>query len=245
MTLKLLTIIGFLSPGFFAYQLRSPSAYHSFANVNKGKQEQNLIDQTLLANGESIACSSYHPSISYLETWSDKIKYQPNKKYYGYSFDDYTAPSTGQATKAALNITNSKVKIYDKQTVIADYKKGKINFGGHYQLYDMEIVEYAKGNDVLGSSYELKTILIDTRTGIAYPTPIAGLTPVYCDSGYSKKNFENTAYLYKRNSNLLIAHECTVDSNFDEVVLIKIYEWTGTKFQLIGTKKGRKKSGID
>lgn len=169
-----------------------------------------------------------------------------SKKYYGYSFEDFSAPYNKESKKTPFSSKKSKVKLDDIKTVISDYNKNSVNFGGHYILYEVENVKTVEGDED-GAWLEQNTIIIDTKTGIAYNTPFGRLGDDYCETGYSEKIFENPVFLYKKNSNLLITHECEfeIDIEIDhdilkKLFLIKIYKWDGTKFQLLDTKKGRR-----
>jgi len=202
-------------------------------------EDQSELNKNILDYSSDCAASIFMPLVSETgQSNSEETKMQQSKKYYGYSFEDYPAYYSKESKKAPLNIIKSKVKVHDKKTVISDYNKNSVNFGGHYQLYDMEKVITA--NDGFGSSIETNTIIIDTKTGIAYPTPFFGLGDANCETGYSKKLFENTVFLYKKNSNLMITHECEFDFELDDKFIIEIYKWDGTKFQLLETKKGRR-----
>jgi hypothetical protein len=162
-----------------------------------------------------------------------------SKKYYGYAFEDFAAPYNKESKKAPFSSKKSKVKLDDIKTVISDYNKKSVNFGGHYILYEVENVKTVEGDED-GAWLEQNTIIIDTKTGIAYDTPFGRLGDGYCETGYSRKLFENTEFLYKKNSNLLITHECEMDSKLGEIFLIKVYKWDGNKFELLDSKKGRK-----
>jgi hypothetical protein len=170
---------------------------------------------------------------------SEETTIQPGKKYYGYAFADYPASYNKDLIKAPFNTNINKAKIYDIKSVAQSYKKSSVNFGGHYILCEAGTIGGSE-NDSQGTWEEISAIIIDVKTGIAYPTPLPGLGFEDCETGYSEKIFENTVFLYKKNSNLLITHECDVDSNYAEIFIIKVYKWNGTKFQLLDTKKGRK-----
>ncbi len=183
-----------------------------------------------------FAAAIFMPFVNEIaQSKSEVLKIQPSKNYYGYRFEDYPASYNKDSKKAPFNSKKSKVKINDIKTVISDYNKNSVNFGGHYQLYDMEKVMTVDDVDEgIGAWIETSTIIIDTKTGIAYSTPFPGLGDEYCETGYSKKYFENTQFLYKKNSNLLITHDCQVDENLNDIFIIKLLY----KISIIRNKEG-------
>jgi len=224
--------------GISAYNPDNSPVY-SIANAKASKNETNPVPirSSYSRERNDIMDKSMvyvtDPSIS------EETTIQPDKKYYGYAFADYPAYYNKNQVKAPFSTRKSKIEIEDIKTVISDYNKKNVNFGGHYLLYDIFTVKTVD-EAVIGAWEEVNTIIIDTKTGIAYPTPFFGLGNRYCKTGYSNELFENTEFLYQKNSNLLITHECEVDSELEEIFLIKIYKWNGNKFQLLDTKKGRK-----
>jgi len=208
----------------------------------EGSSTYNPDNTAVYSDANAIAWNAtlYKPLVYVTDpSISEEIKIQPGKKYYGYAFADYPASYSKDLIKAPFNTNINKAKIYDIKSVVQSYKENSVNFGGHYILCEAGTIEGSE-TDSQGTWEAIRAIIIDAKTGIAYPTPLPGLGFEDCETGYSEKIFENTVFLYKKNSNLLITHECDVDSNYDELFIIKVYKWNGNKFQLLDTKKGRK-----
>jgi hypothetical protein len=142
----------------------------------------------------------------------------------GYSFDNYPTNLVSNQ-KAKINFSSNKLGKEYKTEITEQYKKGKIEFGGHYVL-----IFWGAGTGLtLGA-------MVDVKDGKIYALPLNeenSYRETYHDS--------DNNILYKAKSNLFICYRPRDNkSNENKVDLTYyLYKWDDTtkKFVLLKTKK--------
>ncbi len=141
----------------------------------------------------------------------------------GYSFDNYPT-NLVSSQKAKINYSSNKLGKEYKTEITEQYKKGKIEFGGHYVL-----IFWGAGMGLTVGA------MVDVKDGKIYELPLDE------ENSYREAYHDSDNILYKSKSNLFICYrprDNKSDKNKVDLTYY-FYKWDDTtkKFILLKTKK--------